>query len=201
VRIAANTPERLVLKEETVWVSAVCALGGAWLLVAGVPRTGWKAGLMAAFFMLCGLAFFRTARVTFDRAGQCVLIEQRNVFRRTSSSVAFGDIEDVVIELSSANRRGTPATRLVLKTTTGAQPLAGVYSSSFGAHTRVRIAVLEFLGKPVSDVTEQSLQYLVANRQIIAAVELVRLRDKVDLKTALQTVKNMQQKLPAPERR
>jgi hypothetical protein len=192
MRIAENTPERLVLKEETLWVSVLCGLAAGWLLVGGVPRTGWKAAAVAGFFLLFGFAFFRTARVTFDRAQQLALIEQRVVFRRTACTVPFKDIEDVLIDVSSAEHRGTAATRLLLATTAGAKPLAPMYTSGFAAHTRVRIAVLEFLGRPVSDVMEESLRYMLAHKQPIGAVELVRLRDKVDLKTALQRVKEMQ---------
>jgi hypothetical protein len=196
MRIAENSPERLLLKEETVWVSVICGLAAGWLFVGGVPRTGWKAALIASVFFLFGLAFFRTARVTFDRAQQLALIEQRTVFRRRAVTVPFAEIQDVLIDVSSAGRRGTPATRLVLSTPAGAQPLATVYTSSFATHARVRIAVLEFLGKPVGDALQESLRYMLAQRQLIGAVELVRLRDKVDLKTALQRVKELQKALP-----
>jgi hypothetical protein len=147
MRIVEQTADRLVLKEGTVVISALCAMGGLIPATVAAQTHQWRPLVATSVLVLFGLVFYRASRVVVDRSLRTVVIVERSAFRTRRASIAFDDIVDVTMDEMQLQLANAPSTRLVLVTKTDRVPLASVYSVSQRFHALVRRAILEMLGR------------------------------------------------------
>jgi hypothetical protein len=195
VRIARNSSDTLLLKEETVWISVVCAIAALFTFVQGAAHGAFLLFLAGALFIVFGLVFLRTVRVELDKRQRTVTIERMKVFRRSTSRLRFEDIDDVVIETRAMSNGRTAVWRLGFVTRSTTVPLTEVYSGRFRRHEGMRTAVLEALAKPVTDAARQSLRYLIKSQRTLDAIVMVRALERIDLASARDRVARMEKEL------
>jgi hypothetical protein len=111
------------------------------------------------------------------------------------------DITDVIIETDVLGDGPAPSCRISIQTSDGARPMTDGYSSDYGGHVGMRIAILETLGGPVTDAVDQSLRQLIRSRRTIDAIRLLRSQKNMDLPTARQHVAELQRELGSPDGR
>jgi hypothetical protein len=195
MRIARNSSNSLLLKEETVWISVVCASAAIFVFAQGALHGAWMLFLAGGLFLAFGLVFLRTVRVELDKSRRTVSIARMKIFRSSVSRLRFEDIDDVVIETSAMSNSRTVVSRLVFLTPSGTVPLTEVYSGTFKKQDAMRSAVLETLGKPIGDPVQQSLRHLIKSRRTLDAIVMVRALERTDLATARDRVSQMEKEL------
>lgn len=201
MRITERSPQRLVLKDQTIWITALCFAAAGFL--AGYAILGTASASMgsaaangpwvtAVLFAIFGLGFLRTSVVEFDQASGLCKVSKLNVFKRTRLSIPFTDIQDVKIEvepLNVASERENYALSLV--TSSRIVPLSSTYEPGIGHFDEIRAAILEILSRPETP-SPDPVQSLVQQGRIVDAVALLRQRDNLDLTTARQRVAEIQ---------
>jgi len=93
VRIAENSPDRLVLRDRSAWMAilllgAAVLIAGSFVLVPGQPGQL----VVAAFFAVGGLVFLRTSNVIFDKGSRTCFVRRRDIFKVTQRAIPFADI-------------------------------------------------------------------------------------------------------------
>jgi hypothetical protein len=197
MRIARNSTDTLLLKEETVWISVVCGIAAGFIFFQGATHRAWAEFVAGLLFAAFGLVFLRTTRVRLDRAAREVTIERMRIFQKSVRRLAFGDIDDVVIETSAMSDSRTAVCRLAFVTRAAIVPLTDVYSGTFRRYDAMRIAVLQTLNKPVPDPLQQSLHHLLKSHRTLDAIVLLRTHERTDLATARERVARMERDLGA----
>ena len=197
MKVSEDSSARLVLKDQSVWITTVCGLAAALLvsqiLVGRAPASMYVA---AGFFALFALVFLRRSRVEFDKSARMVSIDKLQVFKRRRTRLRFDDISDVLIETEplSATER-VPPCRLSLATTQRTLPLTDSYQSDYAHHSVMRNAILQALGRSVSDAMDESLRQLVHAGRSIDAIAMLRLQKKMDLTAARLKVAELEEEL------
>jgi len=197
MRIARNTADALLLKEETVWIGVVCGIAATFIFLQAAAHRAWVEFAAGGLFAIFGLVFLRTVRVELDKLRRGVTIRRMRTFQTSTCRLSFDDIDDVVIETSAMSNSRTAVCRLAFVTHAGTVPLTDVYSGSFRQCDSMRIAVLKTLNKPVPDPVQQSLRYLIGSHRTLDAIVLLRTHERIDLATARERVAQMEKDLGA----
>jgi len=194
MRISEDTPSRLALRDRTLWLSAIF-LAGAALLGFGVVRDR-EPGLLvsAGLFVIFALAFLRATDVAFDKVARTCVIRRLDVLRLTRMQLGFDDIIDARVETEPMpDDPAAPSCRLGLMTKSAAVPLTTGYEPSRERYEAMREAVLDAIfvdrRRPAA---ADPIHMLVKEGRIIDAVSMLRVREGIDLKTARERVKALQ---------
>ena len=98
MRIVENTPERLVLRDRTWWISVICFGAAAVLLIRFAPAD--RGALVGAvLFVVFGLAFLRGTDLVFDKVQTLCTLRRLDVLRIKRLRFAFEDIRDFRVEV------------------------------------------------------------------------------------------------------
>jgi hypothetical protein len=197
VRIAENTPSRLVLRDRTLWISAVCFIAAA-ALVGHVAFDLDDAGQLvpAALSVLFGLAFLRATDVTFDKTKSICLVRRFDVLRLTRKCLAFHDILDVRLDIDRSYDSDDLTYRLSLSTKSAVIPLSATYEPGFERYSGMREAVLDAVFKAAQrPTTEDPISDLVKAGRVIDAVAIIRMREGLSLTEARAGVAELQRTL------
>jgi hypothetical protein len=181
-----NSSERLVLRDRTLWISAIC-LSGAGILAAQwiLRRDGADALLAAAVAVFFGLAFLRASDVTFDRSARRARIRRFDVLRFTRRELAFDEITEVRIEIDRTHDPDAFSYRLSLSTASAAIPLSAAFEPGFDRHATMRDEIQKAVnGDRPWPAQEDPVRALVKQGRIIDAVALLRTRDGLSLSEA-----------------
>jgi hypothetical protein len=192
MRITEDSPDRLVLQEQTIWVSVICGTAALWVGAVSVLHQAWRPLVGAALFACFGILFIRKSRVDISRSKHTVTIATTRPFSRRTVQLNFDDIKDVAIEPDAMQSNRTPSCRLAFTTSSGSQALSEVYSGGYASNESMRESVLAALGRPIVGAFDVSLRHLVASRRIIEAVALLRSQQKMSLVAARQRVEELQ---------
>ncbi|HWW20584.1 MAG TPA: hypothetical protein VNZ06_07245 [Steroidobacteraceae bacterium] len=195
MRITEDSPDRLVLQEQTIWISVICGAAAVWIGAVSVLHQAWRPLVGAALFACFGILFIRKSRVEISRSTHTVIIKITKPFNWRTVRLRFDEVKDVVIEPDAMQSNRTPSCRLALTTSSGSQPLSEVYSGGYVRYESMRESVLAALGRPIADALEASLRHLVTSRRIIEAVELLRSQQKMGLAAARQRVEEVQREI------
>jgi hypothetical protein len=197
MRIAENTPSRLVLRDRTLWISAVCFTAAAALVgrvAFDLDGAGQRAP--AALSVLFGLAFLRATDVTFDKTERTCFVRRLDVLRLTHRRIAFDDIVDVRLEIDRSHDPDGLAYRLSLSTTSAVIPLSVTYEPGFERYSGMREAVLDAVFKAAQrPMTEDPINDLVKAGRVIDAVAFIRMREGLSLTDARARVAELQRTL------
>jgi len=192
MRIVENTPERLVLRDRTLWISAVCFGAAALLLIRFAPAD--RGALIGAIlFAVFGLAFLRSTDLVLDKYQALCILRRLDVLRVKRLRFAFEDIRDVRVEVEPmAGESHTVSCRLALVTGDGVTPLTASYEPDLDRYNQMRDVLMEtvFPGK-VRPSAADPANTLVQQGNLIAAVALLRTREGLDLATAKARVDEM----------
>ena len=201
MRISEDTPERLVLRDRTAWVSLVCLAGAAALLVrfAMVGEKGLLIG--ATVSALFSLPFLRATDLVFDKVQHICTMRRLDLWRMTRLNLAFRDIHDLRVEVEPMGGDShVISCRFSLVTASAAVPLTISYEPDLERYDRMRDQILEVLFSPSRrPAATDPVEDLVKHGQVVSAVALLRKRDGMDLVSAKARVDEMRQTLGAPK--
>ena len=184
----------LALRDRTLWLSAIL-IGAAVLLAVGVVRDREPRLLIpAGLFVIFALAFLRATDVTFDKIARTCVIRRLDVLRLTRIQLGFDDIMDARIETEPMpDAPAVPSCRLSLVTQSAVMPLTASYEPSRERYDAMREAVLDaIVNNRPRPVAADPVHLLVKEGRIIDAVSMLRVRESLDLKTARERVKALQ---------
>ncbi|MGB0063919.1 MAG: hypothetical protein WBP85_05680 [Terracidiphilus sp.] len=194
MKIKSETPSELVVVESTAWLSYFFLFVAAGLFY-GVGlhgrEHGWRAFIPAGVFMGIAAAFDLRTEVTFDNARQQAQWTRRRLFWVKRRTVAFDEIQGVVMESSTAGNNGQ-VYRLSILTSNGSVPMSDSYSGGRESHEELRTKILRFLKLPVEDsedaLNEQTIRSLLAEGRKIDAIQLLCSSKHIGLAAAKQQI-------------
>jgi hypothetical protein len=206
MHIVRQSPTELVVKDSSLWMSAVCGAAALIIVLFGITRHEPKAFLSAAFFVLFAAITARGTTFAFEGFERVARWQSYWLFKTKSGAVRFDDIRDVTVEAMSTDRNSMTFT-LVLQTADGAVPMANAYGSSRDSYASLREKVLAFVkpglrpepleshvdGIP-SDLVS-SIQSLLVQGRRIDAVALLRSREHISLTEAKNRIDAMDAKM------
>ena len=197
MRISEDTPERLVLRDRTLWISLVC-LAGATALLVRFAMVEDKALLMGvAVSVLFSLPFLRASDLVLDKSQRICSLRRLDMWRVTRASLAFSDIRDIKVEVEPMGGNSQVIScRFSLVTASATIPLTVAYEPDLERYNRMRETILDSLFPAARrPAATDPVQDLVQRGQIVAAVALLRKRDRLDLVAAKDRVDAMRKAL------
>lgn len=189
MRIVENRPERLVLRDRTLWVSAVVILGAAMAVLnfAQHPHALPLLPVALAGAFACAVALFalRSSDVVFDKRARTCRVRRLDMLKLTRRSLAFDDIQDVRVDVSLGSGVSAISCRLALVTSAGELPLTAAFEPGELRYDVMREALAEvvFDRKPRPPPPDP-LEGLMRAGRYIDAIALLRRRDGLDLTEA-----------------
>ena len=144
MRIVQDTPDRMVLKDRTLWISFICGPIGLMLVGVTAIEPSWGSGIGAAICLVSAVVFFDSTDLVMDRAGRLCDLRRMTFGRTRRWSLRFDDITDVRMEYGST-RRGTRTCRLLFVTATETIPLTAALESGQSRYETMREEVLAVL--------------------------------------------------------
>jgi hypothetical protein len=191
MRIVENTPSRLVLRDRTLWISAVL-LGAAAVLLVHYVRAHDQL-IPALVSVAFALAFLRSTDVTFDKSEGICTLRRLDMLRLTSTRLEFRDLKDIRVETCPMDDSHAGTCRLALVTASATLPLTASYEPSLERYNQMRETIVEAVfparRRPVA---VDPVQDLVRQGRTIDAVALLRQREGLDLTSAVARVDEMQ---------
>ena len=197
MRSSEDTPLRLILRDRTLWISAVCFAAAA-ILLTGFLVARDHFGLLGStgLFFVFGLGFLRATDVTFDKARRTCDIRRLDVLRLTRTHLAFEDIVDIKVEIAPHEGDShIAACRLSLATASAVLPLTASYEPSLERYAGMRDKILDMLfadapRPPAAD----PLEALAREGRTIDAVAVLRNRERLTLTAARARVAEIQKR-------
>ena len=206
MHVVRETPGELVIKDSTLWLSAVFAIAGLAVAYFAVARSHPRSLLISAVLLLLAAPFARTVEFTFSATERVARWQGRKLFKLESGSVAFDEITDIGTEATSGSK-GSLTYRLTLLTPHGAIPMAYMYNSGEHHYSRLREKILGFIhpGAPIpADPTgagglasEASIRSLLHLGRKIDAIKLLRSAGSMSLTEATERVNEIDAKRKA----
>lgn len=210
MRIASQSPTELVVKDSTLWISALCgaaALATAYFALAKHQPRGLLGG---AFFLLFTIAFARHTVFTFDGMQRMVRWSGYKPFHSASGSISFDEIADITVETSFGGNN-VPTYRLSLKTANGLVPMAFVYSGSNDGYASLRRTILALIKPGLQETPadaphasgaipgdlDSAIRSLLLQGRKIDAIALLRTRERIGLIEAVKRIDEAGAKIKA----
>jgi hypothetical protein len=201
MRIASQSPTELVVKDSTLWISALCGAAALATVYFSIAKHEPRSLLGGAFFLLFTIVFARHTVFTFDGMQRIVRWSGYKPFHSTSGSVSFDEIADITVETSSGGNN-VPTYRLSLKTADGLVPMAFVYSGSNDGYASLRGTILALIkpglqGTPadapnasgvIPGDLDSSIRSLLLQGRKIDAIALLRTRERIGLIEAVKRI-------------
>jgi hypothetical protein len=190
MRIVEDSPQRLVLRDQSIWITAICVVASAFLLYELYinQEIGTQAAIVL-FFALFGFAFLRISNIEFDKVSQVCILNKFSVFKGIRLTIRFADITDIKIDIEPLTDSQRENCRLSLATASGMIPLSDIYQPDIKRYNEIRNTILEALGKQEALASQPDpVQSLIQQGGIIDAVALLRQRENLDLEAARKRV-------------
>ena len=198
MRIKANTQSELVLRDRTLWISAVCFAAVLFMVYRVlVHHDSHNLYFSALFLAVFGVAFLGATDVVFEKRRQICRVRRLGALGVFRADYRFPEIKDVKVEIGpAAGRSNTTMCRLALVTAGGTIPLTRSYEPTLERYNAMRDAIVLTLGAelPLS-VDVDPVQELVEQGRTIDAIALLQNRDKLSLTEAHNRVARIRRAL------
>ena len=196
MRIVENSPNRVVLRDRTAWISFVC--GGAAVIIAAIAisRGEPKALISAALFAMFAIAFLRTSDVIFDKVARSYTLRRRDMWRVTRKVIPFASIKDVLIDTMVSDAPGATFYRLSLSTSEGDVPFSVSYEADADRFEQMRsVLVNAIFGQASAPPLQDPVRALVAAGRSIDAISLLRQREGIGLTEAKARIDDIRRQI------
>ncbi len=130
VKVVWQSETELVLEDSTLWLAAFMA-AAAMFLVYGAYWSGKKPTLIsAALFVLFALFSLHKTTIVFDSLRRVVNWQRLRYLKKSSGSIPYSEIKDIVIETSAGDTAGRATYRLAIVTAQGSWPMSDRYGGN-----------------------------------------------------------------------
>lgn len=192
MRVKSETQTELVVVESSEWLSYCFFCVAAVLFsTVGMHGNGPKAFIPAGVFLAIGAVWFLRTQVTFDNVRRQAEWTRRRLFWVKSRTVAFDDIQGVVMA-ASIGQNNEQTYRLEIVTSQGSVPMSDTYSGGKQSHEKLRATILRFLnieaGEAEGTLDEARIRTLLAQGRRIDAIQLLCSAKHVGLTAATKMV-------------
>jgi hypothetical protein len=190
---------KVVIEEKPVIVPAVFAVSSIVLLGIAISiqlgfmaheQPAWAAFLLSVFTAGIAAVFFRRERNVFDSDTRRLTWSKWTLLRRTGGTIPFVDITSIAIESQSSSET-VPSCRITVRTNTEAVPLSRFYSGSVPSHEPIAELVRSLVGLGSQDLTQDSVQAMVAAGHKIDAIRFLRIKKGLSLEDAKKEVERL----------
>lgn len=210
MKVVRQTETELVLGDSTLGFAAL--MGAAAVFLAyGAVSTGKKSTLFpAALFVLFAFFCLRKTTIVFDSVRRMANWHRLRYFIRSSGSIPYDDIKDIVIETSTGGTAGRATYRLAILTQQGSWPMSDGYggnSDRCAALAKEIRQVLRLVPLTTTAAAQQSatdvgdldgsIRALLAQGRKIDAIVLLRSTKDLDLTAAKQRVDEIEKQMHA----
>jgi hypothetical protein len=206
MHVVRETPSELVIKDSTLWLSAVLAIAGIVIAYFSISHNRLVGLPGTALFLLVAALFARKLTFSFSVPDRVARWQGRKLFKSESGSVAFDDITGIGTETTTTGK-DVLKYRLMILTNNGSIPMAYVCESGEQHYARLRVKILRFVHPELpipSDPTgaggvasEAKIRSLLHVGRKIDAIELLRSSTSISLSEATQHVEALDAKRKA----
>lgn len=208
MKVVRQTETELVLQDSSLWL-AVFMAAAAVFLAFGAYSTGKKATLVpAALFVLFAFLSLRKTTIVFDSLRRMVDWQRLRYIERSSGSIPYDDIKDIVVETTTGGTSGRATYRLAILTPQASWPMSDGYGGNGDRYASLGKEIREFLklGPSANAATapssapddanlDTSIRALLAQGRKIDAIALLRTMKEIDLAAAKQHVDEIEQQM------
>jgi hypothetical protein len=209
MHIQSESPTELVVVDGTLWMAVPFAMIAAFTLYLTIAHAALHTGSRWDFIvpLMFGLFAWATAqrtRVVFNAMQRTVTWQRFQYLRISSGSCSFSEVTDAAIEAGTSDKGGR-VHRLALITAQGRVPMSNGYSG-IGNIENLRGRILEFVmgagAAAANKATKpgefmESVRALVAQRQKIEAIKVLRENTSYGLAQAKSVVDSMEAEIKA----
>jgi hypothetical protein len=194
MRICSQTETELVVRDSSLWISALLILGGLlplWFAFHGDFR-GFRAfgGLL-----LFAIAWLRRSTFTFDATTQTIRWIRFRYYWTRTGSIPFSEVRGIETQSMSSAQSNQLIYRLSIVTAQSTVPMSDVYSSGEQRCASIRDTILHFLHldhsfaqQPATPAVDTSVRSLLRQGRKIDAIHLLCNAEDIDVTTATQRI-------------
>jgi len=180
--VQRNTETELIVRNSTLWLSAVFGVLGLIALAASFSVGDKRLARPALVMAGCAVVCLSKYTFVFDPAQRIVRWRTLRFGRRRTGSMPFDEVKDVVLESEAGKSR--PTYRLALLTVNGSIPLSSGYGDTSARCLALQSKIRQLLrpGQPAAATApaasiaahlDSSIRTLVAQGRKIDAIKLL----------------------------
>lgn len=199
MRITRQTPQQLVVVDDSRWVSGLCAAAAIFAAYRTVTHDQLRGLIAVALLVVFALIFDLRKTFTFDSVQQVVRWKGRTILKAESGVIAFDDITNIDTETTTTSGKAATITlyRLAINAKGTTIPMAYNYRGVSDGYAALRGQILEFI-RPGSqsaaarvqgaaaESLDESLRALLRQGRKTDAIELLRSTDNMSLTEAMK---------------
>lgn len=151
MKIVRQTSSELVIRDSTLWLSAIFIAAALFLLYFAVFQAQRRALVAMAVMLMIALVWARRSTFTFSMATQRVDWTRLRWLRTKSGIIPFSDLQGIEMQTTTSDK-GLIIYRLALVTRQGVVPMSDEYSSGHQHIEKVRTTIQQFI-RPAASAT------------------------------------------------
>lgn len=216
MKIVRQSPNELVVRDSSVWLSAIFIAAAVFLLYFVVVQGDRRALVAMAVTLALALVWARRSTFTFNAATQRIDYTRLRWLRTASGTIPFSDVQAVDVQAMSGDN-GTMIYRLALATREGAVPMSDEYSGGQKYIDSLRDTIQQFIRPAPSQnysmftapaanpdaartaALDGSVRSLLQQGRKVDAILLVRESEHLDLTEATFRVNHIENQIKSEE--
>ena len=216
MKIVGQSPNELVVRDSSLWLSAIFIAAALLLLYFFVVQGDRRALVAMAVTLALALVWARRSTFTFNAATQRIDYTRLRWLRTASGTIRFSDVQAIDIQAMSGDN-GTTIYRLALATREGTVPMSDEYSGSQKQIDSLRDRIQQFIRPARSQnfsvftapaanpdaaraaALDGSVRSLLQQGRKVDAILLVRESEHLDLTEATFRVNHIENQIKSEE--
>ena len=216
MKIVRQSPHELVVRDSSLWLSAIFIAAAVFLLYFVVVQGDRRALVAMAVTLALALVWARRSTFTFNAATQRIDYTRLRWLRTASGTIPFSDVQAIDVQTMSGEN-GTMIYRLALATREGAVPMSDEYSGGQKHVESLRDTIQQFVqpgasanfgvfARPAANpdaartaALDDSVRNLLQQGRKVDAILLVRQTEHLDLTEATFRVNHIENLIKSEE--
>jgi hypothetical protein len=201
MRITRQTPQELVVVDDSRWISALCAALAVFAAYRTFSHPRLPELIAIAFLVLFALISDLHKTFIFDNVGRVVRWKGRTILKAESGVIPFDDITNIDTQITTTDSKTSTITlyRLAINAAGTTVPMAYNYRGVKDGYAALRGQILEFMrpgsqsaaARPqgaAAESLESSLRDLLRQGRKTDAIALLRSTETMSLTEAMTRV-------------
>ncbi|MGC2298626.1 MAG: hypothetical protein WA476_07480 [Acidobacteriaceae bacterium] len=204
MKILRQTDTELVVRDSSLWVSILLALGATLPLGFALFQNDRRGFLAFGCILLFAFPWLRRSTFTFDATSQTIRWIRLRYLRTRTGIIPFSDVKHIDVQASVGGQTNVVLYRLAIETQQGTFPMSDVFNSGENQCASVCEAILRFVkldrnsvAPSVASALDASARSLLQQGRKIDAIQLVKTSQKLSLTAATQHVNELGSRMHA----